>query len=79
MSGHTIDSLVYSDNEHNKLWAKLFFGAKDLFPYIKRISQITDKHVSVHPNAGLPNRFGKYDDHCNDSRLWRRIGRWWIC
>mgnify|MGYP003299433060 CR=1 FL=1 len=36
-------------------------GADQLLPYVKRLSKITDTYTSVHPNAGLPNAFGVYD------------------
>ena len=36
-------------------------GADQLFPYIQRLSANTDILISVHPNAGLPNAFGEYD------------------
>jgi 5-methyltetrahydrofolate--homocysteine methyltransferase len=36
-------------------------GADQLLPYVKRLSKITDTFTSVHPNAGLPNAFGAYD------------------
>ncbi|MBT8447644.1 MAG: homocysteine S-methyltransferase family protein, partial [Gammaproteobacteria bacterium] len=37
-------------------------GAADLRPYIEELATITDAMISVHPNAGLPNEFGEYDD-----------------
>ncbi|MBL4692886.1 MAG: methionine synthase, partial [Magnetovibrio sp.] len=37
-------------------------GAEDLRPHLQSISAISDTHVSVYPNAGLPNEFGNYDD-----------------
>jgi len=37
-------------------------GAKDLRPHIGELSQVAGTRVSVHPNAGLPNAFGGYDD-----------------
>ncbi|MEQ1802990.1 MAG: methionine synthase [Gammaproteobacteria bacterium] len=37
-------------------------GAKDLRPHISELSRVADTHISVHPNAGLPNAFGGYDD-----------------
>ena len=36
-------------------------GAKELRPYLEELSNIADTHVSAHPNAGLPNAFGEYD------------------
>jgi len=37
-------------------------GAKELRQYIAELSNIADTHVSAHPNAGLPNEFGEYDE-----------------
>lgn len=37
-------------------------GAKELRPYIEELSTKADTHVSAHPNAGLPNAFGEYDE-----------------
>jgi len=37
-------------------------GAEDLRPYLTELSAVADTRVSVHPNAGLPNEFGGYDD-----------------
>ena len=37
-------------------------GATELRQYIAELSTIADTHVSAHPNAGLPNEFGEYDE-----------------
>ena len=37
-------------------------GAEDLRPYVAELARIADTGVSLHPNAGLPNEFGEYDD-----------------
>jgi 5-methyltetrahydrofolate--homocysteine methyltransferase len=37
-------------------------GAEDLRPYVAELARVADTRVSVHPNAGLPNEFGGYDD-----------------
>lgn len=37
-------------------------GAKQLRQHIEELSGIADTHVSAHPNAGLPNEFGEYDE-----------------
>ncbi|GGD04456.1 methionine synthase [Halopseudomonas salina] len=37
-------------------------GAKDLRPYLEELSNKADTHISAHPNAGLPNEFGEYDE-----------------
>jgi 5-methyltetrahydrofolate--homocysteine methyltransferase len=37
-------------------------GAKELRQYVAEISRLCDCFVSAHPNAGLPNAFGGYDE-----------------
>ncbi len=37
-------------------------GAKELRQYVEEMSRIASCHVSAHPNAGLPNEFGGYDE-----------------
>ncbi len=37
-------------------------GAKELRPYLQELSEKADTFVSAHPNAGLPNAFGEYDE-----------------
>src|SRR4051812_37207570 len=37
-------------------------GAKDLRPHIEELAAIADTYTSLHPNAGLPNEMGEYDE-----------------
>ena len=37
-------------------------GAEQLRPHIEELSRVSDTRISVHPNAGLPNAFGGYDE-----------------
>ena len=37
-------------------------GAEELRQYVAALSRVADTHVSAHPNAGLPNEFGEYDE-----------------
>lgn len=37
-------------------------GADAMRPHVKTISDVADTFVSAHPNAGLPNAFGEYDE-----------------
>jgi len=37
-------------------------GATELRQYIEEVSNLADTHISAHPNAGLPNEFGEYDE-----------------
>ncbi len=38
------------------------FGAEQLLPFLAEISARASCYVSAHPNAGLPNEFGEYDE-----------------
>ncbi len=38
------------------------FGASQLRPFLAELSAVSDCMVSAHPNAGLPNEFGEYDE-----------------
>lgn len=40
-------------------------GAKQLRPFIEEISSLSNKFLSVYPNAGLPNEMGEYDETPN--------------
>ena len=37
-------------------------GAEEMRPYVAELSRLADCFVSSHPNAGLPNEFGEYDE-----------------
>ncbi|KUJ74334.1 methionine synthase [Thiomicrospira sp. XS5] len=37
-------------------------GPEELRPYVAELSRVCETYVSVHPNAGLPNEFGEYDE-----------------
>ncbi len=41
-------------------------GAKDLRQYVEELANKADVYVSAHPNAGLPNQFGEYDETPED-------------
>ena len=41
-------------------------GAKDLRPHVEALSEVSPFLVSAHPNAGLPNAFGGYDETPED-------------
>jgi len=49
-------------------------GPKELRQYVKELSRIADTYVSAHPNAGLPNEFGEYDE--SPEEMAREIGEW---
>ncbi len=37
-------------------------GAKQMRPYVEELSHLAPIHISCHPNAGLPNAFGGFDE-----------------
>ena len=49
-------------------------GAQDLRQYVDELSNKADTFVSVHPNAGLPNQFGEYDE--SPETMAAEIGSW---
>ncbi|HYC56272.1 MAG TPA: methionine synthase [Candidatus Binatia bacterium] len=49
-------------------------GAEQLRPYIEELSGVAECAVSAHPNAGLPNQFGGYDD--TPEQMAEQIAEW---
>ncbi len=64
LSGQTADAFWYSLRHARPLAIGLncALGAKDLRAHIDILSQVADTRISCHPNAGLPNAFGGYDE-----------------
>jgi len=63
LSGQTVEAFLISIS-HIPLLSVGFncaLGAEQLYPYLKRLSKETEFYTSAHPNAGLPNAFGEYD------------------
>ena len=63
LSGQTVEAFVASLS-HVDLLSIGFngaLGADLLLPYMTRLSNVTNFYTSAHPNAGLPNAFGEYD------------------
>lgn len=64
LSGQTVEAFLVSVS-HIQLFSVGFncaLGADLLKPYLQTLSQNTSFNVSAHPNAGLPNAFGEYDE-----------------
>lgn len=63
LSGQTIEAFLASVAGRNLLSVGLncSFGAREMKPFLKRLSEIAPFYVSVYPNAGLPNELGGYD------------------
>ena len=63
LSGQTTEAFWNSVRHANPLSVGLncALGAEELRPYLEELSTKADTFVSAHPNAGLPNEFGEYD------------------
>ena len=74
LSGQTMEAFWASVRHADPLVVGLncALGAEALRSYLKELSQAADSYVSVHPNAGLPNAFGQYDD--SPAQMARVIG-----
>ena len=64
LTGQTVEAFWNSVRHAEPLSIGLncALGAKDLRQYVEDLSNIADTNVSAHPNAGLPNEFGEYDE-----------------
>ncbi len=64
LSGQTAEAFYYSLRHSNPLSIGLncALGATELRAYVDALAQVADCYVSAHPNAGLPNAFGEYDE-----------------
>lgn len=64
LSGQTVEAFLYSVSHVDMLSIgfNCALGADMLFPYIQELSEKTEHLISAHPNAGLPNQFGEYDE-----------------
>lgn len=68
LSGQTAEAFWYSLRHAQPLAIGLncALGAKDLRAHVDVLAQVADTYVSAHPNAGLPNAFGGYDETPED-------------
>lgn len=65
LSGQTLKGFVTSIEDYDNvvsLGLNCSFGPKDIIPYLRELSVSTRHYVSCHPNAGLPNELGEYDE-----------------
>ena len=64
LSGQTVEAFWYSVSHAKPLSIGLncALGAEQMRPFIKNLSDKAWCRVSAHPNAGLPNEFGEYDE-----------------
>lgn len=64
LTGQTTEAFYNSINHIKPISVGLncALGADKLRAYIAELSQIANCYISAHPNAGLPNEFGEYDE-----------------
>src|SRR5438445_7253495 len=64
LSGQTIEAFWNSISHANLLSVGIncALGGKQMRPYVEELSEIAPVYFSCHPNAGLPNAFGGYDE-----------------
>ena len=64
LSGQTVEAFWVSMKHANpnSIGFNCALGAKQLRPHLHSISKIADTAISLHPNAGLPNEMGDYDE-----------------
>ncbi len=64
LSGQTVEAL-YTSLAHARLLSvglNCAYGAKQMLPYLERLAAVAETRISTHPNAGLPNLMGGYDE-----------------
>ena len=64
LSGHTVEAFWCAVRHARPVTVGLncSFGAAQLRPHVRTLSQIADTLIMVYPNAGLPNELGEYDE-----------------
>ena len=76
LSGQTAEAF-YNSVQHARPLAvglNCALGAKELRPYVEEMSRLAEAYVSCHPNAGLPNAFGEYED--TPDAMARHVREW---
>jgi 5-methyltetrahydrofolate--homocysteine methyltransferase len=76
LTGQTTESFYHSLRHAKPITIGLncALGARELRPYIQELSRISEGYVSAHPNAGLPNEMGEYDQ--SPEVMAREIREW---
>ena len=64
LSGQTVEAFWNSVRhiEPFLIGLNCALGARELHPWLTELAEVADTRVSCHPNAGLPNEFGGYDE-----------------
>lgn len=64
LAGQTVEAFMISLSHVDLLSIGLncALGAMEMRPYLQELAKKANFYVSAHPNAGLPNQFGQYDE-----------------
>lgn len=64
LSGQTLDAFLASVSTYPifSVGLNCSFGAEQMRPYLKELAAKAPYYISIHPNAGLPNSMGEYDE-----------------
>ena len=64
LSGQTLDAFLASVSSYPifSVGLNCSFGAEQMRPYLKELAAKVPYYISIHPNAGLPNSMGEYDE-----------------
>lgn len=64
LSGQTLDAFLASVSSYPifSIGINCSFGAEQMRPYLKELAAKAPYYISIHPNAGLPNSMGEYDE-----------------
>jgi 5-methyltetrahydrofolate--homocysteine methyltransferase len=76
LSGQTVEAF-WSSVAHARPFSvglNCALGARELRAHVEELSRVAEVLLSAHPNAGLPNAFGEYDD--TPGAMAREIGEW---
>ena len=68
LSGQTLKAF-YTSMIHGNIFSfglNCALGAEQLTPYIEDLSNLATVYTSAHPNAGLPNELGEYDQSAQE-------------
>jgi len=68
LSGQTVEAFCISISHAKNILSvglNCALGAKQMRPFVEDLSRVSDKFLSVYPNAGLPNEMGEYDETPN--------------
>jgi 5-methyltetrahydrofolate--homocysteine methyltransferase len=76
LSGQTVEAFWISVEHARPLIVGIncALGASQMRPFVEELARLAPAYVSCHPNAGLPNAFGAYDERPEDtSRFLREL------